>query len=178
MISSERSQNVIIAITIIAAVVSSGFLMSNASYYTASYELVGRMSVDIVKTQVSSIDPANETLMPRIVLTVNLRTTSLTEGSVRINFIGAEVTLNNDLLSYTPFARSIPQDYQSLHPDYDMNFTLGGATDAVDREAVIDAYLTDTWQWYVTLRYSFYIFDEYGSISFRWLTFNYTGAVI
>ena len=181
MIASERSQNVIIAITIIAAVVSSGFLMSNASYYTASYELVGRMTVDIVKTEVSSIDPANETLMPRIVFTVNLRTTSSNEGSVRVNFIGAEATLNGDLLSYTQFSRSVPVDSQSLYPNYDHNFTLRGSPDSdapEDRDAIIDAYQSDTWQWYVTLRYSFYIFDEYGSISFRFLTFNYTGAIV
>lgn len=178
MISSERSQNIIVAITIIAAVVSSGFLVSNSNYYTGSYELVGRMSVDIVKTQVSNIDPANETIFPRIVLTVNLRTTSATEGSVRVNFLGGEVTLNGDLLSYTVFSRRIPMDSQALYPDYEKNFTLIGLADADDRDAVFDAFQTDTWHWYVTLRYSFYIFDEYGSISFRFLTYNYTGAVV
>ncbi len=181
MISSERSQNIIIAITLIAAVVSSGFLVSNSNYYTGSYELVGRMSVDIVRTQVSNIDPTNESVSPRIILIVNLRTTSATEGNVRVNFLGAEVTLNDDLLSYTPFAKIIPMDQQSLYPEYNMNFTMRGIADDethTDRNAVIDAYQTDTWHWYVTLRYSFYIFDEYGSISFRFHTFNYTGAVV
>lgn len=178
MISSERSQNIIIAITIIAAVVSSGFLVSNSNYYTGSYALVGQMNVDIVKTEVSSIDPGNETIFPRIVFTVNLRTTSATEGNVRVNFLGGEATLNGDLLSYTSLARSIPFDNQALYPDYDRNFTLRGVTAASDRDAVIDAYQTDTWQWLVTLRYSFYIFDEYGSITFRFLEYNYTGAVV
>ena len=178
MISSERSQNVIIAITIIAAVVSSGLLVSNSNYYTGSYELVGRMSVDIVKTSVTNIDPVNESIIPRILLTVNLHTTSATEGNVRVNFLGGEATLNGDLLSYTTLARHIPMDNQSLHPDYNSNFTLIGAANDDDRDAVIDAYQADTWHWYITLRYSFYIFDQYGSITFRFLTFNYTGAVI
>ena len=163
MISSERSQNVIIAIAIIATVVSSGFLVSNANYYTGSYELVGRLSVNIVKTQVSDIDPANESIIPRIVFTVNLRTTSATEGNVRVNFIGATVTLNGDLLSYTSFARNVPLAAQPLHPDYERNLTLSSNTDPSDdedRAAIIDAYQADTWQWFVSLRYSFYIFEE------------------
>ena len=137
MISSERSQNIIIAITIIAAVVSSGFLVNNSSYYTASYELVGQMSVDIVKTEVSSIDPTNDSIIPRIVFTVNLQTTSQTNGSVRVNFIGIEATLNNDLLSYTQFAKIVPEAAQSLHPNYDRNFTIRGSPGA-DWKGIFD----------------------------------------
>lgn len=178
MISSERSQNIIVVFTIIAAVVSSGFLVSNVNYYTGSYALIGRMSVDIVTTRVSNIDPMNESVFPGIFLTVNMRTNAETEGNVRLKFLGADVTLNDDRLSYTTFAYTFPLNLQPVHPDYDRNITLRSSTNSVDRQTVFDAYNADTWHWYITLRYSFFIFDEPGTISFRFLTFNYTGATI
>ncbi|MCJ7817470.1 MAG: hypothetical protein MUP60_01350, partial [Candidatus Thorarchaeota archaeon] len=99
MIASERVQNAIIVSVIIVAVVSSTFLVSNSSYYGGSYSLAARMTVSLLDIQVSNIDHN-----PSVRLTFNLATSSQAEGNVRLTFMGAAVTLNDDLLSYLIFS--------------------------------------------------------------------------
>jgi hypothetical protein len=164
MISSERSQNIIVAFTIIAAVISSGFLASNVNYYTGSYDLISSMTVNVVKTEVHDIDPLNESIFPRIAFTFNMRTEANTEGNVRLTFIGAQVHLNDDHLTYLTFARVIPF------------FTLSERTGATDRETVLNAYSTDSWDWYLVFRFSFITFDQIDTLTVKYLEFNVTGT--
>jgi len=180
MIASERSQNVIVAVTIIAALVSSIFLVSNAAYFGGSYALAGRMQVTIVDTTVSNLDPTNESIYPRIAFTFNLKTDAGTEGNVRLMFIGAQVYLNEDLLSYTVFQYSLPDHLQPLYPYYDRNFTLSTSTDTgegqtFDKDTVDNAFLSDSWEWDVTFRYYFITFDVRETITWNFLHFNWTG---
>ncbi|MFW9832559.1 MAG: hypothetical protein ACFFEK_01055 [Candidatus Thorarchaeota archaeon] len=176
MIASERSQNVIVATMLIAAIVSSIFLVGNAQYFGGSYALAGKMEVSIVNTVVSNIDPLNESVYPQIAFTFNLRTDAGTEGNVRLMFIGAQVYLNHDILSYTPFSYTLPQNLQPLYPHYNRNFTLSRSTDTTyDRDTVNEAYNSSTWYWEVTFRYYFITFDVAETITWNFLHFNWTG---
>ena len=180
MIASERSQNVIIAVTLIAAIISSVFLIGNATYFGGSYALAGRMDVTVVDTTVSNLDPGNESVYPKISITFNLQTDAGTEGNVRLMFIGAQVYLNEDILSYTVLQYSLPEHLQPLYPYYDRNFTLSRSTDTgegqtYDRDTVNEAYNTDTWHWEVTFRYYFITFDVAETITWNFIYFNWTG---
>jgi hypothetical protein len=176
MIASERSQNFIVAVMLIGAIVSSVFLVSNAAYFGGSYALAGRMDVTIVETTISNLDPTNESVYPRIAFKFNLQTDTETEGNVRLMFMGAQVYLNYDILAYTVFSYTLPEHLQPLYPDYNRNFTLSRTTDTTfDRDTVNEAYNSDTWYWEVTFRYYFITFDVAETITWNFIYFNWTG---
>ena len=178
MIASERTQNIIVVSVIIIALVSSGFLVSNAAYYGGSYSLAGRLNVSLLEVRVSKIDHTNESINPGLRLTFNLATDSLSEGNVRITFIGAEVTLNNDSLSYTTFSYTPPVVDQYLYPEFNRNYTMHNSATYNDRQAILDADTEDNWNWDIEFRYSFIVFDERGTITFRWFNFETTITTI
>ncbi len=180
MISSERAQNVIVSFVIIAAVVSSALLVSNGQYYSGSYLLAGRMEVGLEELVVRDIEPGNASIYPAISLTFNFRTDSPIEGDVRLTYIDAIVWLNDDRLSYTVFNRYLDNDANRvLYPGFDRNFTLATRLNSnADREAVLDADDTDTWDWYIRLRYSFITFNEARSSVTRTLYYNWTATTI
>jgi hypothetical protein len=180
MISSQRTQNVIVSFFIIIALVSSVFLVNNALYYSGSYELAGRMEVSLVKTVVSDIDPTNESLDPRLVFTLNFRTEASREGNVRLIVIGLTAWLNDDSLSYSYFQRGVTASSdQLLHPGYNVNFTLARTIDSdADRNTILQADNTDTWNWYVRVSYDFITFDDSRSRTSRILYLNSTGSII
>ena len=178
MIASERTQNIIVVSVIMVAVVSSGFLVSNANYYGGSYSLAGQMNVSLLEVRVSNIDHTNESINVGLTLTFNLATDSLTEGNVRITFIGAEVTLNNDSLSYTTFSHTPPVVDQYLYPGFEKNYTMGNTATYADRQAILDADTEDNWNWDIEFRYTFIVFDERGTITWRWFYFETTATTI
>ncbi len=178
MIASERSQNIIVTVTILAALISSAYLVGNVQYYSASYSLVGQMEVSLAEIRISDIDPTNESLFPRIYIIFNLKSDAVSEGSVRIEFIGAEVYLNDDLLSYTPFYYEVPYTEQPMYPNYDRNFTLGRTTVSDDRDTVIDANETGIWNWSITYRMRFTSFNQRDSAARRYIQFDYIGVKI
>ncbi|MFW9870278.1 MAG: hypothetical protein ACFFEL_11695 [Candidatus Thorarchaeota archaeon] len=178
MIASERSQNVIIAVTILAALMSSVFLVGNVQYYSASYSLVGQMEVSLAEIMISDLDPTNESVFPRLHIIFNLRSDAVSEGSVRIEFIGAEVYLNDDILSYTPLYYEVPYDEQPLYPNYNHNFTLRRTTNSIDRETIVDANATGTWNWTITYRMRFTSFNQPDSATRRYIQFEYTGVTL
>jgi hypothetical protein len=175
MISSERSQNIIISFVIIVALVSSVLLINNVNYYSGSYVLAERVDVNMVKIVVSDINPANESIYPHLSFTFNFRTDSPTKGNVRLSSIEAAVTLNDDPLSLTTFDKSLTNDpNQFLHPGYNANFTLGKTINSdPDRATVLLADNISTWNWYLRLRFNIIMFDEGQSL--RTLYFNWTG---
>lgn len=178
MIRSERAQNTILVITIIAAVVSSVLMVNSSSYYTGSYELIGRMDVEMLETRVYRIDPLNDSIDPRVSITFNMQTEANTEGSVRLDFVGADVYLNDDYLSYMDFAHVIAYDDQPVDSNFDRNFTMRDTASGSDKDTILDAYAGDNWNWFVRFRYSFYTFDEVGSRTFRWIEFEFTTTTI
>jgi hypothetical protein len=102
------------------------------------------------------------------------------EGNVRLRHIVATVLLNDDLLSFTVFQKYINNDAdQILHPGYNSNFSLGNTINShADRNTILQADGTDTWNWYFRLRYAFYTFDDAQSLIYRTLYLNWTGATI
>lgn len=181
MIASDRSQNIIVATMIIAALVSSVFLINNAMFYSGSYALVGGMQVEMLTPAVSNIDVANESVSPRVSISFNLHATSPFDGNMRITFVGAQVTLNGDLLSYMQFAKVVPVDQQSVHPGYNATFELAqspGPDELEDRDTIISAYNMSYWNWTVMFRYSYIVFDEPGSISWVYIPFQMVAVVL
>ena len=176
MITNERSQNVIVTFVIIVALVSSVFLVSNAQYYGGSYILAETLEVDVVQTSVSGINHENESIYPRLSFTLNFQTDTQLSGNVQIKFIGIVVNLNNDALTYTTFTQIVPDEFQHLTPDYNRDFTLGRTTSITeDRNTVLHADNTTSWNWYLIVRYYYITFDIRESITWRFLHFNYTG---
>ncbi|MGY5871203.1 MAG: hypothetical protein RTV72_03070 [Candidatus Thorarchaeota archaeon] len=178
MIASERSQNIIVVSVILVAVVSSGFLVNNAVYFGGSYSLAGSLNVSLVEIAVSNIDHTNESINPYLNLTFNLASTSYSEGNVKITFMGAEVTLNDDLLSYTIFSHIPDVEDRSIYPDFNNDYTMGYEATASDRQAILDADTSGIWNWEIAFRYSFIVFDEDRTLLFRWLYFNTTVTTI
>jgi hypothetical protein len=177
MISSERSQNVIVLFIIILTAVSSLSLVYNAQYYSSSYELAARMNISFIEAAVSDIDPTNESIYPHLSFKLNFRTDATTEGNVRLVSISGTAWLNDDLLSYTDLSGIFTDPAnQILHPNYNVNFTLAKTTNSeTDRSAILLAYSTDTWNWYIRVRYEFITFGEISSRTRRTLYFNWTG---
>ncbi|MFW9956485.1 MAG: hypothetical protein ACFFCT_00320 [Candidatus Odinarchaeota archaeon] len=175
MIASERPQNFIIIAMIITTVISSGFIIGNAQYYGGSYILAGQLEVNLVDIQVSNVNTTDETEDPSLVLSFNLAIPAQADGNVRITFFGATVWLNNDLLSLTSFSLTPALADQYLYSNFDRNIAMSQtASSTSDRQTIIDAYLTSSWTWNVTLRYSFIVFDEPNTIMWRWFEFYTT----
>ncbi len=179
MISSERSQTIIVSAVIIISLLSSAILINNSMYYTSSYALAGSMEVSLVSAEVRNIDHTNESLYPTLSFIFNFRTDASTEGNVRLMFVSIVVWLNDDHLSFTDFRRTITnEDDQVLHPGYDNDITLAKTINSeTDRNTVLLANTTDSWNWFIQLRYNFITFDESRSLTWRTLFYNWTGAV-
>jgi hypothetical protein len=175
MIASERSQNIIIVLALSAAIISSGLMVGNAYYYGGTYVLTELLDISLADIQVSNADPDNTTGNPVVSLIFNMRVTARAEGNVRVTFLGAELWLNNDILSLMAFA-SIPSlADQYLHSDYNRNVTMSqSAGPPDDNQAIWEAYNASTWAWNVTLRYSMIVFDVPGTITWRYLDFYTT----
>jgi len=179
MIASERSQNIIIVATIITALISSGFLIGNAQYYGGSYVLAGQLDVNLVDIHVSNINTTDESEDPNIVLTFNLAIAAQAEGNVRITFVGATLWLNYDKLSLTSFSYNPALADQYLYSNFERDIMMSQtANTGTDRQTIIDAYLTSTWAWNVTLRYSFIVFDDINTIMWRWFYFYTTNVTL
>jgi len=179
MIASERTQNVIVTFVIIAALVSSVALVSNASYYGGSYILAETLGVDLVETKVSGINHENDSIFPRLSFTFNFRTNTQLIGDVRVKFIGLVVSLNDQGLHYTTFTRIIPTEYEQLYPGYNRNFTLGKTTsDDIDRNIILQADNSSSWNWFLIFRYYYITFDISESITWRYLDYNFTGSTL
>ncbi|TFG28337.1 hypothetical protein EU528_11395 [Candidatus Thorarchaeota archaeon] len=178
MIASERTQNMIVVTVIIVAIISSGLLVSNATYYGGSYSLAGRLEVSLLEVKVSNINHTEGSTNPSVSLSFNLFTSSLYEGNVRITFMGASIRLNDDLLSYTPLSYIPPVSEQYLTPEFNENYTMSNVASASDREAILSADTSGTWFWEIHYRYSFIVFDQPGTIIFRYIDFNTTTTAI
>jgi hypothetical protein len=178
MIASERSQNIIIVAMLITALISSGLLIGNAQYYGGTYILAGRLEATLVDIHVSNVNTTDASKNPNIALTFNFAIPAQAVGNVRITFIGATLWINNDLLSLTSFSTSILAD-QHLYSNFSQNVVMSQTASSIaDHQAIIDAYLTSTWAWNVTLRYSFIVFDESNTITWRFLDFYTTNFTL
>jgi len=178
MIASERTQNMIVVTVILVTIISSVPLINNATYYGGSYSLAEGLEVNLLEVKVTNVNHTEGSSDPGVSLTFNLRTESLYEGNVRITFMGASLRLNEDLLSYTPVSFVPAPADQYLSPEFDRNYTLTKRAISEDREAILDADTSGTWNWEIHYRYSFIVFDQPETIIFRYLDFNTTMTTI
>lgn len=181
MISNAKTQNIIIAATIIVAVVSSATLVGNGTYYAGTYTLIGNLKITFENLTISHIDPLDNETYPSVQFVFNVATNSAYRGNVKINFYGFTPILNNDQLSYTPFSVIPPLDQQYLTPNYSHDFVFNKTAQddlGLDRQAILNAYQNGTWFWQVRMRYSYIFFDVYSTIDFGYVSFNITQVTI
>lgn len=181
MISSERTQNIIVATTIIVAIICSTFLVSNATYYAGTYTLFGNLEVTFENLTISNIDPLDNESYPDLQFHFKVATNSQFPGNVRITFFGFTPSLNYDQLSYTPFSIILPESEQYLTPNYSHELLFNKtASDeyGIDRQAIWDAYESDTWFWQVEFRFSYIFFDLANTIHWAYWDFNITQVTI
>jgi hypothetical protein len=138
------------------------------------------MRVTLLDIQVRYIDHENTSIIPEIRLFFQMNTSSQYEGSVRITFVGATVTLNDDLLSYVSFAYTPPDARQVVTPDYNETFTMANVArnTTSDYTTILEADTTGIWNWDIEFRYSFIVFDERGTITWRRVYFETTMVTI
>jgi hypothetical protein len=178
MIASERTQNIIIVSTIIVALISTGMLVNNSQYYGGTYTLAGRLNVSLEDIRVSNIDHTNESVNPIIRLVFNINTASESEGNVRLRFIRADITLNNDSLSYAAYAYTLDESQQILHSGYNETFGMSSVITGSDKTTVLQAHNSSSWNWEINFDYYFIVFDERGTITWRYLDFETTETTI
>jgi len=174
MIASDRSQNIIVVTTIIIALISVGMLMNNAQYYGGTYALAGRIEVSLVEIRVNNIASSNETVNPYIRISFNFQTTSESEGNVKLRFIRADLTLNDDPLSLGAYAITLDDADQVLYPGYNRTYSMSSVITGSDKITLQEAYNTSTWNWEINCDYYFIVFDVLGTITWRYLDFETT----
>ena len=181
MISNERTQNTIVAATIIIAVVSSVTLVGNGTYYAGTYDLLGNVKITFKSLTISHIDPLDNETYPSIQFVFNVATSSIYRGNVKITFYGFTPILNNDQLSYAQFSVIPPIAEQYLTPNYSYDFVFNKTAQdelGIDRQVILDAYQSGTWFWQVNMRYSYIFFDVYRTIEYAYVSFNITQVTI
>lgn len=181
MISSERTQDAIVAITIIATIISSMYLVNNAVYYTGTYTLIGRLNVTFEELIISNLDPLDNESYPHLQFRFNMATESNYEGNVRITYMRFIPSLNDDQLSYTQFWLNLPRNEQYLTPDFNRALLFDQtAFDelGIDRQAILDAYDSGVWFWQVEFGFSYIFFDDATTIQWSFLDFNITEVTI
>ncbi|MHA1862419.1 MAG: hypothetical protein ACTSWA_01520, partial [Candidatus Thorarchaeota archaeon] len=65
-----------------------------------------------------------------------------------------------------------------LYPEFNRNYTMGNSATYADRQAILDADTSGIWNWDIEYRYSFIVFDERGTITWRWFYFETTATTI
>ncbi|MFX0108829.1 MAG: hypothetical protein ACFE7R_11125 [Candidatus Hodarchaeota archaeon] len=176
MISSEKTQNAILIVTILVALVSGISLASNAGYYSGSYALAQYIEVDLVEIRVARLDPTNTSMNPGVFFTLNFQTPNETEGNARLQYITLSFLLNAERISLPAFSHSIPYAEQPLYGGYDMNYTLSASIMDLDEKQILYNALTDdAWIWSVTVDYFYAVFDS-DSTTQRTISFSYDGV--
>lgn len=181
MISRERTQNIIVAATIIVTIISSSFLVSNATYYAGTYTLIGNFDITFEELVISNIDPLNSSVNPHLQFRFTITSDSHYEGNVRITFMGFTPELNSDELSFTPFSIILPVEEQYLTPNYSRELLFNNTVSdelGIDRQTILDAYDSGIWFWEVNFRYSYIFFDVIGTVDFAYKAFNITEVTI
>ncbi len=178
MIASERTQNIIVVSVIMITIVSSGLLVNNAVYYGGSYSLAGSLNVTLVEIKVSNIDHIIETIDPVLNLTFNIATSSLSEGNVRITFMGVAIILNNDTLSYSTFSYNPPNRDLYVTPEFNNDYSMADDVIDSDKQTLLEADISGIWNWEIEFRYSFIVFDESGTRIMRYSYFFPTTTTI
>ncbi len=177
MISDTKPQNIILALAIIVGVLSGVSITNTAGYYTGTVYLVENMDVDFQGVRLSNFDPTNRSVIPVMRLDFRFYCNATQNGSVVLTTIGAEVHVNEDLLSYTSFYKA-QVDNKELYAGYNQSHSLiARLEEEVDRDAVFDAYESGTWQISIVFRF-FYVMFNSASDAFDMKVYNTAQVII
>ncbi|MGV9168491.1 MAG: hypothetical protein ACOC38_00950 [Promethearchaeia archaeon] len=178
MISSERSQNAIMAITLIIGVLSGVSLAGSSAYYSGSYLMVRYLEVDLLRIKAQNLQPENETVNPSLTLSFNMQVPDVLSGKASVTFLRASVYLNGDSFDYTLFRKRLSMDDRELFPGYDKNHTIGSTiTVDSDKEILYNAYEESNWTFSVVLTIFYHTFDSDAS-EVRVVSFSQEGVDI
>lgn len=176
MISSERTQNIIIVVTILLGVISAVSLAGNALHYSGSYALVAYLDVDLEEVQVRNLDPSNDSSIPRLSFIFNAQTIAETEGEAYLRFLGLAVMLNGHTMTSVLFRYLLPADERALYPGFNNNYTLSQAVEGSDdKQAIFDAATSGVWQFNLTLRYTYTVLQS-DTVSARYIFIYHEGV--
>jgi hypothetical protein len=175
MISSTKSQNLIVISMTVIGLICGASLVLNTSYYTGSYTISRYVTVSLQDIQIAHLDPSNETVNPGLSMIFNVKAPDNANGMMTLKDLSATVSLNEQPFLYATFKNYIPVSDQSVTAGYNMSFTLGSTvTDLLDKQILYNASLSDNWTFTVTLSMEYYLFQS-GARSWRYLIFVYEG---
>ncbi|MFO7835404.1 MAG: hypothetical protein R6V83_02025 [Candidatus Thorarchaeota archaeon] len=178
MISSERSQNAIMAITLIIGVLSGVSLAGSSAYYSGSYLMVRYLEVDLLGIKAQNLQLENETVNPSLTLSFNMQVPDGLSGKASVTFLRASVYLNGESFDYTFFRKRLSMEDRELFPGYDKNHTIGSTiTVDSDKEILYNAYEESNWTFSVVLTIFYHTFDSDAS-EVRVVSFSQVGVDI
>ncbi len=161
MITSERTQDTIVAIMMILAVLSSFSLVNSATYYGGSEYLLYGMEVTLEEIRITHLDPTNVSIDPIMSLSFRFKAPSPPQGGIRLWDMYATVVLNNDSLSYASFGLYVPAEYRQVYPGYEHVFVLTSLIDDLpDKYTLYHAYGNNTWSFVIGFRWFYRMFTS------------------
>ena len=176
MIVDPKTQNIIVVATLVLGIVSGLGLATSSFYFAGSYSLVSNLEFDLMEVRITSLDPTNESINPRITLVFNVNTPTDYFGDASLSYLQASVALNEERIIYsqTQWRKNLPAEDQHLIPGYDKNFTMGETLTVLsDKQILYDAESSGAWNFTIVLTISYRIFDS--RTSFRDVTFSHEG---
>ncbi|MGY5876037.1 MAG: hypothetical protein RTU30_09845 [Candidatus Thorarchaeota archaeon] len=160
MISDTKPQNIILALALIAGVLSAFSMANTAGYYTGTVYLIENMDVEFQGVRLTNFDSTNRSVIPTLRLDFRFFCNATQNGSVVLTTIGAEVHVNSDILSYTSFYKNQVNNPE-LYAGYNQSHSLiAQLNEEVDRNTVFDAYESGTWSISIVFRYFYVMFNS------------------
>ncbi|MBS3794381.1 MAG: hypothetical protein KGY80_05775 [Candidatus Thorarchaeota archaeon] len=178
MISSERSQNVIMVITLIIGILSGVSLAGSSAYYSGSYLMIQYLEVDLINVRVNNLQPENETVNPGLSVSFNMQVPDTLSGDASVTFLRASIYLNGEDFDYASFTKRLSVENRELKPGYNRNYTIGSTIEvASDKELLYNAYDESNWTFSIVLTIFYHTFDSDAS-QVRVVSFSRVGVDI
>ena len=175
MIDSERTQNIIVVLTIMISLISLVGLASSSAYYSGSYQIIRDLEIDLVDVQVTNVDPANETVNPIVRAVFSVIAPQAASGKATITFLRCEIHVNGESFDYATFRRAIRFDEGVVTSGYNETFSVGSTiAQMADKQILYNASLEDSWTFSITLFVFYHMFEARGE-DVRVLIFTHQG---
>jgi len=178
LISSERSQNVIMVITLIIGILSGVSLAGSSAYYSGSYLMIQYLEIDLIGVRVNNLQPENETVNPGLSVSFNMQVPETLSGDASVTFLRASIYLNGESFDYASFTKRLSAENRELKPGYNRNYTIGSKIEvASDKELLYNAYDESNWTFSILLTIFYHTFDSDAS-QVRVVSFSQVGVDI
>jgi hypothetical protein len=175
MIENERTQNILVVITIIVSLVSVVGLMSSSSYYGGSYMIIQNLEIDLDDVYVSNVVPTNTSINPSVSVAFSVEAPEAAAGKATITYMRAQIFLNGESFQYAEFRRAIGYEDGVVTSGYNKTFSVGSTiTQMQDKEILYNASLEDNWTFSITLTMWYHMFEARGE-DIRVLVFAHQG---